>query len=422
MSGYHQAISKTREFLAKGAATPLFEATFEHTGVVVRADILRPGPDGCHLIEIKSAAHRKDYHLKDCAVQYWVIESAGHSLAKVELGLIDSSFVYPGGGNYGGLFRYEDVTEEARRMAHEVQSWVAELAAMLAGSIPDVEVGGHCHDPFDCPFVDYCTPEGPEYPVSCLPRAGALIEELLAEGILDIRDIPEGRLGKPVHQRIRRATIAGAAEVSPGIAQELSGLAQPWFYLDFETIQFAIPIWAGTRPYEQLPFQWSCHIGDAPGGLCHEEFLDLSGEAPMLRFAEALLETIGSVGPIFVYSHFEKRILRELSERFPLLSQDIFAVIDRLVDLLPIMRNHYYHPEMLGSWSIKAVLPTIAPELDYAKLKEVQNGTAAQAAYLEAISPETSHARKEELRERMLRYCEMDTLAMVEIVQYIKGI
>jgi len=306
-------------------------------------------------------------------------------------------------------------------MALEAPAWAEDLAGMLTGSIPVVEVGGHCHDPFDCPFVDYCTPEEPEYPVSCLPRAGALIEELLAEGVLDIRDIPEGRLEKPVHQRIRRATIAREAEVSPGIAQELSGLARPWFYLDFETIQFAVPIWAGTRPYEQLPFQWSCHIGDAPGGLRHEEFLDLSGEAPMLRFAEALLETIGSVGPIFVYSHFEKRILRELSERFPLLRQYILAVIDRLVDLLPIMRNHYYHPDMLGSWSIKAVLPTIAPELDYGKLEEIQNGTAAQAAYLEGISSETSQARREVLRERMLKYCEMDTLGMVKIVQFVRA-
>jgi len=307
-------------------------------------------------------------------------------------------------------------------MALEAPAWAEDLAGMLTGSIPVVEVGGHCHDPFDCPFVDYCTPEGPEYPVTCLPRAGGLIAELLAEGILDIRDIPEGRLEKPVHQCIRRATIAGAAEVSPEIAQELVGLARPWFYLDFETIQFAVPIWSGTRPYEQLPFQWSCHIRDEQDGLRHEEFLDLSGEAPMLRFAETLLEAIGSVGPIFVYSHFEKRILRELSERFPHLRQEILAVIDRLVDLLPIMRNHYYHPEMLGSWSIKAVLPTIAPELDYAKLVEVQNGTAAQAAYLEAISPETSQARRDELRERMLRYCEMDTLGMVKIVEFIERV
>ena len=94
--------------------------------------------------------------------------------------------------------------------------------------------------------------------------------------------------------------------------------------------------------------------------------------------------------------------------------------MDRLVDLLPIAQKHYYHPQMKGSWSIKAVLPTIAPEMDYKNLEEVQDGTGAQIAYLEVIRPETSEKRRNELAHRMLEYCKMDTMALVRLAWFFQ--
>lgn len=185
------------------------------------------------------------------------------------------------------------------------------------------------------------------------------------------------------------------------------------------TIAFAVPRWLGTRPYQQLPFQWSCHIEPADGELSHEEFLDLSGEAPMRAFSEALVATIGEQGPVIVYNAgFEKTVLRRLADYCPDLADSLNAVRDRVFDLLPVMRDHYYHPDMHGSWSIKHVLPTIAPDLDYTKLDGVQHGGDAQDAYLACIDPTTAESERVRLGEGLRRYCEVDTLAMVRIVHF----
>jgi len=216
---------------------------------------------------------------------------------------------------------------------------------------------------------------------------------------------------------VRRITASGQAELQPEAAQALHALPYPRYYLDFETIQFAVPIWAGTRPYEQLPFQWSCHVEHSPGDIMHADFLDLSGDAPMRRFVESLQRLCTEPGPVVVYNApFERRILNEAATRFPDLASRVNVMIEGLWDLLGVMRAHYYHPAMHGSWSLKAVLPCLVPELSYAALDEVQDGGGAQAAFLEAIAPGTTAERKEELRRRLLQYCELDTWAMVRMV------
>jgi hypothetical protein len=219
--------------------------------VLVRADVL----EGPSLTEVKASTSVKDYHPTDCAIQTWVLEGAGQQLEQVQFAHIDSGFVYPGGGDYRGLFAIEDLTDQVRGLLPQVPDWVAQCRAALAGPCPVREIGPHCHDPFDCPFLAHCTPPQPDYPVTLLPRGGRVAAELIAEGILDVRDIPDERLANPNHERVRALTVNGEAEVSPDLVAFLDALPFPRFYLDFETVQFAVPIWAGTRPYEQLPFQ-----------------------------------------------------------------------------------------------------------------------------------------------------------------------
>lgn len=415
-SDFARAIRETGELLVRRPMPPVFEGTFSHGGVLVRADILAPRPDGLQLIEVKSSTSLKDYHLLDCGIQLWVIESAGHKVPRIELAHIDNSFVYPGGGDYRGLFHFEDVTEQAGYLQDMVPGWVEDLQAMLAGSKPEIEPGNQCHDPFDCPFLGHCAVPGPEYPVHRLPRGRTVADALLAEGIEDIRDIPSGRLTNPLHERVREATVSGRAHVDPELGDILAALPYPRYYFDFETIAFAVPIWVGTRPYQQIPFQWSCHVEDAPGQLRHEEFLDLGGGNPSRPLLDRLIEVLGGFGPLIHYAPFEKMILRELAQMYPDKALAIGKILDRLYDLLPLMRSHYYHPAMKGSWSIKAVLPTVAPELNYGALDEVHDGGEAQAAYLEAIHSATSMERKIQLRHNMLEYCKMDTLAMVRVL------
>ena len=212
-------------------------------------------------------------------------------------------------------------------------------------------------------------------------------------------------------------------EVLDGARHSLERLAYPRFFLDFETIGPAVPIWSGTRPYASIPVQWSCHIDNGAGdgsvnGLRHKEFLDLSGDAPMRALAESLIECLGDVGPVLMWTNYEERRIKDLVELFPDLAERLQAIVARLFDLHPVVKDNYYHPKMLGSWSIKAVLPTIAPSMNYAELEGIAEGTAASDGFIEAIDPETTPQRKAELDEQLRRYCRFDTEAMVEIVRY----
>lgn len=420
--GFEAAIDTTAELLAQADCPPIYEATFSHNGVLIRADLLEKTGGGVRLLEVKSATSVKPYHLFDCAIQQWVVERAGWPVRSVELAHINTDFVYPGNRDYNGLFHLENVSKEAGLLLPKVPQWISTFTQVLEGDMPYNEVGSHCRDPFPCPFEVFCTPDdAAEYPLSCLPRArAALVEDLRSEGILDVRDIPEERLTNSTHDRVRRVTLKGEPETSSEFGPFLATFAYPRYYLDFETIQFAVPIWAGTRPYQQLPFQWSCHVEEAEGELGHLEFLDLSGQPPMRLFAESLLDACGKTGPIFVYSHFEKTVITALAKKYPALAVPLHAIIGRLVDLLPLTREYYYHPAMKGSWSIKAVLPCVAPDLDYGQLEEVKDGTAAQNAYLEAIDPATTRARKEYLCTQMLAYCHLDTLALVRLVEFFQ--
>ena len=416
------ALRATQYHLRHDPGRPLFEATFSAGGVLIRADVLWPLDGSVVLTEVKSSTRVKPYHLTDCTVQAWVLQQAGLTVERVELAHVDTEFIYPGGGDYHGLLRFVDVSAEVDTLLPDVPAWVGRCREALAGGEPDVAVGPHCREPFDCPFLTHCTPPGPAYPVESLPTAGPeLIAALHAEGHDDIRKIPPGRLAKPLHEWVREVTAAGMADIRPELVRTLRNLPYPRYFLDFETSQFAAPIWADTRPYEQLPFQWSCHVERADGAVEHREFLDTSGRAPMRAFADALLTALGDSGPVVVYSAFEKTILAWLATRYPDLAVPIEAIKGRLFDLLKVLKTGYYHPDMHGSWSIKAVLPTLVPDTGYDALEEVRDGATAQTAYDELIDAETAPERRSRLRRALLAYCRLDTWAMLALVRMLSG-
>jgi len=415
-----EALRETQQYLSDDPEAILFEATFQSDGVLVRNDILECDTQGARLVEIKASTTVKNYHLLDVAIQTWVLQRTGIDLKRIELGHINTNFVYQGDGNYDGLFTFVDIAKDIREQLRTVPQIVSRLRKMLKGTEPIIGIGPHCHEPFECPFLNYCTPPQPEYPVNLLPRGGKVITALLAEGYRDLRDVPPGRLTNATHERIWRVTKAGKPELLPGGKELIDKLTYPRYYMDFETVQFAVPIWKGTRPYERLPFQWSCEIETIDRTLRHAEFLDTSGNAPMESFCRTLLDCMGEDGPIFVYNAaFEKSVLTGLAERFPHDAGRLKKLIERVVDLLPITRDHYYHPDMHGSWSIKDVLPTIAPQLAYQNLGVVQDGGGAPAAYLEILNQATPEVRRESLITDLLRYCERDTVAMVELKKFI---
>jgi len=416
-----EALAATQAALAQPASRVpmLFEAAFTHEDVSVRVDAYQRASRGDTVVEVKSSTSVKEEHLWDCAIQVWVARGAGRTVRKVELGHVDNTFVYTVPGDYTGLLKRVDITAEVEALQEEIPRVVAALKRVAAGALPDIRTGKHCATPYECPFIAHCRkdePPIPDFPVELLPRAGALVDRLRSEGHRDLREVPLASLSNPMHLRIAHATRTNRPYVSTELANLLAAVPYPRHYLDFETASFAVPRWLGTRPYQPLPFQFSCHHESASGELAHTEFLDASGDSPLASFVDRLLEAVGTSGPIVVWNQgFEASRLKDLATMFPSQGPALLHVIERMVDLLPIHREHYYHRDMKGSWSIKAVLPTVAPDLDYANL-DLGGGTDAQAAYMESIHPDTTDARRAELRGQMLAYCRRDTYAMVRLM------
>ena len=412
-----EALSLTKDGIKKHQA--IFEAAFFEDDVLIRADLLLPEKDSYRLVEVKSSTAVKDYHLDDVSVQTWVMDKAGCKPSKVSLAYINNQFVYQGDGNYTDLFLESDLTDQVSQNLSQVEGWVASAQKTLSSiDEPNIIPGDQCESPFTCDFINYCSPTDPnvEYPVEILPNGKTKAAELRAKGYKDLRDVPVDLLNNPKHIKVHAVTLSGVASLESHAVKEIQALPYPRYYLDFETIAFAVPVWAGTRPYMQIPFQWSCHIEDANGAIRHSEFLDVSGNDPRLQFANSLIDVMGKNGTVIVYNAgFEGARIKELAEAFPSLSSQLLAITKRFFDLLPLARNHYYHPNMKGSWSIKQVLPTIAPELDYSNL-EIGDGGMAQDAYKEVIDLPAADDRRNRLRTAMLKYCEQDTLAMVKIV------
>jgi hypothetical protein len=419
--GLGRALARTRRLLDKPTREPVFEATLQHDGVLVREDVLLPAGDSWRIVEVKASTKRKAEHVQDCAIQAWVHTGAGYRYEQFSLAHIDNQFIYPGGGDYSGILVEEDLTEEVRQLQHSVPAWVASAKSAAAGPEPRVPVGQHCFTPYECPFFKHCWPVDSEYPIHGLKGSRKKLGELVAAGYRDLREVPGDRLSAEDSYRVWRVTRSGEAEVLPAAGEFVRSLGWPRYYLDFETVATAIPVWPGTRPYEVLPFQFSCDIEEAPGQIRHEEFLDMSGAPPMRALAEKLITALGNQGPILMYTAYEKGVLRGLAKRFPDLSGRLNALIDRLIDLYPVTKASYYHPDMRGSWSIKAVLPTIAPDMDYSALEGVHEGTEASAAWLRAIQPGAAPAEVKLTRSQLLEYCRFDTLAMLRLVEFFSA-
>lgn len=418
--GLEEACRTTAQALRSTPAVPIFEATFEHAGVLVRVDALLPDRGGWRLVEVKASTGVKEEHAADVAVQAWVLREAGTVPTRLALAHVDKHFVYAGNGDYRGLLAEEDVTAEAGELVPQVPEWVAAAHRAIEPEEPVVSVGAHCFAPWSCPFVAHCWPADSPYPVQDLGGRTERLAALVAEGWRDLRDVPEDRLGAK-QRRIQRVTRSGSPELLPEVSREIAALGFPRYYLDFETMAPAVPLFPGTRPYETLPFQWSCHYEPATGVLRHADFLDLTGAPPMRRFAESLIRVLGREGPVLVYTGYERGVIQGLRARYPDLALTLGAVVARLVDLHPLAERGFYHPAMRGSWSLKALLPVVAPDLRYTDLTEIQEGTEASEGYLEASAPATPPERKRALERALRAYCRLDTEALVRLARFLAG-
>ncbi|MBL8037495.1 MAG: DUF2779 domain-containing protein [Nitrospira sp.] len=426
-AGFRQreaAVAETAALLQDSTVPAIFEGAFEHDGVLVRVDILErvqtgSGESPCwRLIEVKSSTRVKDVHLDDLSIQSAIVQGAGVRLGATCLMHINTSYRYDGGGvDLQALFSVENVSEAVTARQILVLERLAAMKAMLLGvAAPMIEPDQHCHTPYECPFWAHCTKDKPQRWIYHLPGKKEMVSQLVRQGITTIDDIPEGTRLSDTQQKVK----SNVEWVSSELGSLLRSLRYPIHHLDAETVMLAVPRFPFTRPYQALPVQWSNHIELESGEVVHQEFLHAEASEPRRRWAEALIESIGNSGSILVYSAYEAGLIRQLADTFPEFKSAFQEIGKRLWDLLPVIKDHYYHPAFNGSYSIKSVLPAVVPSLGYGDLA-IQEGGHAAAEYYRMVFVETDWVEREAIREALLRYCARDTLAMVELRRVLRG-
>jgi predicted RecB family nuclease len=320
------------------------------------------------------------------------------------------------------FFKIKNLTRRVERLQPKLAFQVrSELRVLAMPSPPDIPVGPHCTNPITCEFFDRCNRPLPIDHIGYLPRLHAsTAEELEQMGVESILEIPDD-FALSERQRIACTSVqTGQPWLSAELGKELETLRYPLYFTDFESVNPAIPRFAGMRPFDQLPFQWSLHVQREPTGEPeHYEFLATDDADPRREFITSLFGALGESGSIVVYAPFESQRLSELAAWLPEFSERITNIQSRLWDLLPVVRNHVYHPAFAGSYSLKAVLPALVPELTYEGM-EVANGQAAGLAWESLVRGGLDQVERNRIKTALLDYCGQDTLALVKLIDKLQ--
>ncbi len=415
------AAEATQNAIRLGADV-IFEAAFLVDGLFARADILRrdSSRNEWEIIEIKKSTKVKEEHIQDLAIQALVLEKVGLKVKSYHLMHLNSECIFP---NLGNLFCITDVTEGVGASLPVLKNKISELKSLVKEARePEIEIGSHCDDPNPCTFRDHCWKDFPRPNVFDLPGVGPVKGWKLIEGgqtlISDLD--PEDFKGKT---RVAIEAIQKKKRwIEPmPIKTFVKNWQWPLYFLDFETLAPAVPRYAGCRPYSEIPFQFSCHVWPTPKSeVDHIEYLHLTKEDPRLAIADALVKGIGDTGSVVAYNmSVEKNILLKLSELFPKYRSKLKSIAERLVDPLPVFRNHVYDPNFNGSFSIKDVAPVlVGATYGYGQL-EVSDGMYARAMAEAIICGKISGKESEQLKQALLEYCRQDTIAMVALTKWM---
>lgn len=426
-----EMIKKTQQEIAKGTEN-ICEASFSFNGLYCAVDILRKEGDGYAVYEVKSSSMEEDsdevksVYLADIAYQKYVLEHCGIKVTGTNLVALNKSYVRGDELDIHKLFSVKNVDELISFESQRVESNLRLAEKILTcEEEPKYDLAERCRDPYGCQFWAYCSRHLPEKSVFDLYRMNFSKKlDLYHRGIIEYKDLLECEdIGnsKQIRQMEYALTDKGTYIEPDNIRDFLAGLSYPLYFLDFETMQLAVPQFPGTKPFQQIPFQYSLHYIEKEGGeLKHKEFLAVSGEDPRRDIAEALCRDIPMNVCTTAYNKaFECSRLGELAEAFPDLSEHLLNIKNNIVDLLvPFQSGYYYNKAMGGSFSIKSVLPAIFPddpELDYHNLEGVHNGGEAMNIFPQIQFMETDE--KERARHNLLKYCELDTYAMVKVWQ-----
>jgi len=382
-------------------------------------DILERKRAGFTVTEVKSTLGVKEQHLPDVAVQTHVVRAAGLEVKRGEVMHLNRECRHP---DLSNLFVRKNVTAEVRPLLKGVPSKLKAIHQVLEGPLPEAEIGARCHGPYPCPFQGRCWPKLPEHHVSTLYRISSKkAAKVTAAGHHTLLELPDDLKASGPAKRQLLSAREGRMIVEDGLAEALSKLEPPLAFLDFETVMPAVPAWPGCGPYEQVPVQLSCHVLTR-GALVHHAWLADGSSDPREPFAKALLAACEAANTLVAYNAcFEVQRIDQLARALPRLAPALKKLRKRVVDLLPMVRDHVYHPDFHGSFSLKAVLPALVTGLGYTDL-EIKDGGTAAASLEELLLDQASLSPtdRSELRRKLLAYCERDTLAMVKLYERLR--
>ena len=410
-------LEKSKELLKE--KKPLFEAGFMVNNCFSRADILVPVGDEWDIIEVKSGTKVKEVNIHDMSFQKYCYESAGLKIRKCFLMHLNNEYVRNGEIDLKKLFAKDDITSEVNDLLKDIKKKIDYLLEVInKDKYPEAVIGPRCKDPYECPLTE-CWDFLPENHVFHLYRGGKKSLQLFEDGIHAIRDIPEDFKLNDKQGIQKDCELKEKIHIhKESIKHFLNTLQYPLYYLDFETFSTAVPMFDGLKPYSQVCFQFSLHVvekeGDKPK---HYEFLYSGNEDPREEFILALKKVLGDKGSVVVYNQsFEINRLKELGEQFPEHKDWVENTIGRIVDLLIPFRNFsYYNPIQKGSASIKKVLPALVGK-DYSGM-EIGDGATASVEFYNMV-----YNGGKDVQKALLKYCELDTLAEVMIVEKLKEI
>ncbi|PLY00139.1 MAG: DUF2779 domain-containing protein [Desulfuromonas sp.] len=414
-------LARTRELIDQGAPV-IYEASFSFSAIFVKVDILVRDGDSWQIHEVKMGTSVKDVNLDYVAVQHYVLTGCGLSISRSFLVHIDNSYLRQGEIDVQQLFHSEEISAKVAARQQGMPEIVNHLRETLReNNEPRNSIGPWCNDPYECDFIPWCWRHIPEQSIFDLSGRGIDKFALYRRGILHYDEIPLDELNTKQRQQVEALLNHEDSVNLSGLEDFLAELWYPLCHLDFETFSAPIPPFDDTRPYQQIPFQFSIHRQSVAGGCAeHFEFLAAPHVDPRRELAEQLLAAIPADACVLTYNQaFEKRVLTDLAELFPDLAAELTRRIENIRDLMvPFRRRDVYRWQMNGSYSIKKVLPALVPDLSYAGMT-VADGNAAMAAYHEMCSLEVGEVL-EKLRTDLLAYCRMDTLAMVRILEELQ--
>lgn len=417
-----EAISQTNSFLASGVKT-IFQATGIADGRWAMADVLRFDPEtsSWQLFEVKSSTRVNDDHLHDVGFQRLVFRRAGLKIGACFVIHVNAAYVRRGEIDPREFLVTEDVTSQVEALQDSVDRQAAEAMRILALSDPPGPAMCTCH-PKNCPCAGYCFPELPEHSVFTVPRL-AKARQLYNSGIRRVHDLPRNLRLSERQKKLVFVIRAGRSRVDkPEIRRLLNDLRYPLQFLDYETWSPALPMYDGYSPYQQMVFQYSLHVVHEPGAEPeHREYLVTDHGDPAAHVVQRLASDLHPRGNVVVWNKtFETTRNKELASRFPEFAELLHGVNERIFDLMDVFRRqHFIHPEIGGSDSIKKILPVLVPHLSYCDLA-VRDGATASLTWYQEMSRPAEERIATSAWQDLRAYCRLDTLAMVELLRRLE--